>query len=95
MTGLRTVSGRKEEVEMRKESSLLVPAICLAVISCGSVYGWDITCTHPALTQYAEAGSELAPYCATLLIGEDGELTWDFNEWDHSRASYVKLWMSG
>ena len=64
---------------MRKESSILVLTISLIIIPCGKIHGWGITYTHPALTQYAEGGSELASYCNKLLI--DSELTWDFNQY--------------
>jgi len=65
---------------MRKRSSLLVLAICLILIQCGEIHGWGITYTHPALTQNAEEGSQLAAYCDKLLI--DGELTGDFSSSD-------------
>lgn len=57
-----------------------VLVVCLAFVPCKNAYGWGIDYAHPAFTQYAEGGSELASYCAKCLI--DSELTWDFNRWD-------------
>ena len=64
---------------MRKSIwSLLVLTVSLVLSR--NAYGWGIIYAHPAFTQYAEGGSELASYCDKLLI--DWDLTWDFNEWD-------------
>ncbi|MBN2138096.1 MAG: hypothetical protein JW720_09830, partial [Sedimentisphaerales bacterium] len=68
------------ETMMQAITHGMVLMICLVCVTVECSYGWCIGYTHPALTQYAEAGSKLDAYCAKLLI--DKKLTWDFNEWD-------------